>query len=89
VAVSLRGCEDIEERPGSAGALRAPGVWGPCRGPHVLRARERIALSRGATAAPGGPERRGAWGAPGAPHELISPRRKTPRSCGERAGDAP
>src|SRR5438309_2325720 len=26
---------EIEERHGSAGALRTLGVWGPCRGPHV------------------------------------------------------
>ncbi len=36
----------------------------------VLRARERIALPRGATAPPGRPERGGAWGAPGAPQVL-------------------
>ena len=35
-----------------------------------MRAGERIALSKGATAGPGRPERRGAWGAPGAPHVL-------------------
>jgi hypothetical protein len=42
-----------------------------------LRARERIASSRGAPAAPGRPERRGAWGAPGAPHVLRPDRRRS------------
>src|SRR3970040_1864692 len=60
-----------EERPGCAGARRAYGGFGgPVEAPHVLRGRERIALSRGTTAAPGRPERRGVWGAPGAPHVL-------------------
>ena len=44
-------------------------------GSRPLGAREPIALSRGATAAPGRPERWGAWGAPGAPHEISPPAR--------------
>src|SRR5437762_3460808 len=47
----------IEARHGSAGARRAEGVWGPCRGPHYLRR-----SSRPATAPPGRAEQRGVWG---------------------------
>ena len=31
--------ECLEERHGFAGARRALGAWGPCRGPHVNRLR--------------------------------------------------
>src|SRR5437762_12267312 len=65
----------IEERPGSAGALRTLGVWGPCRGPHVDRRAPR--LRRGV------PQVGGCGGPFEAPHVLglilIHPRARARR----------
>ena len=63
---------------GGGGGVTRAGASGPrsglrvpaSRGRRDLGACERIALSRGATAAPGRHRARGAWGAPGAPHVL-------------------
>ena len=37
-AVTTTPRAESRQRPGSPGARRALGVWGPCRGPHVNRA---------------------------------------------------